>query len=203
MTRIKRFFTITLLGGFMVILPVAILIAVLTWVYRFVSGIVEPITSEILANSNLKEISAEVISILIIIFASFFVGLLARSNIGKMIHNFFESRVLEHIPGYTLIRETLAQFLGNKKSPFSRVALVRVFNNESMMTGFITDEHDDGTYTVFVPTGPNPTSGNIYHLKENQVTLVNVPVEEAMRSIISCGAGSQNLINAHNNLGKI
>lgn len=203
MKRIKRFFTITLLGGFMVILPVAILVALFNWVYSFVSGIVEPITDEILKNSNLREISAEIISIFIIITGSFLVGLLARSNFGKTIHEFFETRLFEKFPGYTLIRETLAQFIGNKKSPFTRVALVKVFGNDTMMTGFITDEHDDGSYTVFVPTGPNPTSGNIYHLQENQVTLIQVPVEDAMRSIISCGAGSTNLIETYRNLGKI
>ena len=58
---------------------------------------------------------------------------------------------------------------------------------------FITDTHGDGSYTLFVPTGPNPTSGLIFHLEGRFVHPVNVPVQDAMRSIISCGAGSARL----------
>jgi uncharacterized membrane protein len=65
------------------------------------------------------------------------------------------------------------------------------------VTCFITDSHDDGSFTVFVPTGPNPTSGLIYHLGGEFVHPVNVPVQEAMRSVISCGAGSGKLLNQY------
>jgi uncharacterized membrane protein len=66
------------------------------------------------------------------------------------------------------------------------------------MTGFVTDIHENGLYTIFVPTGPNPTTGFIFHLEEAYVQKIDTPVEEAMRSIISCGAGSECLIK---NLG--
>ena len=66
------------------------------------------------------------------------------------------------------------------------------------VTVFVTDTHADGSYTVFMPTGPNPTSGNIYHLQAENVYPVDVPVEDAMRSIISCGAGSSALVNKFN-----
>ena len=97
-------------------------------------------------------------------------------------------------PGYSLVKETVFQFLGNKKSPFSSVALAQIFGNETMVSCFVTDTHEDGSRTVFVPTGPNPTSGNIYHLEAKYVHPVDVSVEDAMRSIISCGAGSSTLL---------
>ena len=97
-------------------------------------------------------------------------------------------------PGYSIIKETVAQFIGNKKSPFSSAALVQIFGNETMVSAFVTDEHEDGSYTVFVPTGPNPTSGNIYHLPGKFVHPIDAPVEDLMRSIISCGAGSSALV---------
>ena len=58
----------------------------------------------------------------------------------------------------------------------------------------MTDRHEDGSFTVFVPTGPNPTSGNIFHMPASYVSLVDHPVESTMRSIISCGAGSAELV---------
>jgi uncharacterized membrane protein len=93
-----------------------------------------------------------------------------------------------------MIKETVNHFIGRKESPFSSVAMVQLFENETLVTAFITDRHGDGRVTVFVPTGPNPTSGFIYHLDQRFVHRVDVSVEEAMRSVISCGAGSEKLI---------
>ena len=89
------------------------------------------------------------------------------------------------------------QFIGIKKKPFSSVALAQVFGNDIMATVFITDEHPSGIVTVFMPTGPNPTSGLILHLDKKYVHIVKASVEDTMRSIISCGAGSTKLIEAY------
>jgi uncharacterized membrane protein len=60
------------------------------------------------------------------------------------------------------------------------------------MTGFITDNLGE-LITVFVPTGPNPTSGNIYHIPKEKVFKTDSSVEAGMKSIISCGAGSSEI----------
>ena len=114
-------------------------------------------------------------------------------------YNAIEKNLLKKFPGYKLIKETVLQLLGNKNSPFSSVVLVNIFENETRVTAFITEEHADGSFTVFVPTGPNPTSGNIYHVKKQYVTKTDADVEDAMKSIISCGAGSSKIIKSINN----
>jgi uncharacterized membrane protein len=48
-----------------------------------------------------------------------------------------------------------------------------------------------------MPTGPNPTSGLIFHLEGKYVHPVEIPVQDAMRSIISCGVGTAKLLQAH------
>jgi uncharacterized membrane protein len=195
MKRLETFIKTTLLGGFVVILPVAVLVGVLSWVFNFITQKIQPITNLILAKSDLREIVADLIALVIILAACFFVGLLVKTRLGGYIYKIIEAHTLIKIPGYRLIKETILQFLGDKKSPFSSVALANIFGNETLVTAFITDEHEDGSFTVFIPTGPNPTSGNIYHLQEKYVHKIDVSVEMAMKSIISCGAGSQELLS--------
>ena len=197
MKRIKAFFKTSLLGGMVVILPVAILVFVFKWLFNLVTDIVQPLTNLVMAKSQIQEILADILVITVILIACFIIGVFVRTRLGAFIYKTLETRILKVAPGYSLIKETVLQFLGSKKSPFSSVALVQVFGNETLVSAFVTDTHKDGSYTVFVPTGPNPTSGNIYHLKGKYVHPVDVPVEDAMRSIISCGAGSNKLINAH------
>ena len=144
----------------------------------------------------MQEILADILVIAVILTLCFVIGVFVRTRLGKWIFQTLENKILKIAPGYSLIKETVMQFLGGKRSPFSSVALVQIFANETLASAFVTDTHEDGSYTVFVPTGPNPTSGNIYHLAARFVHPVDVPVEDAMRSIISCGAGSTKLIKA-------
>lgn len=197
MSRMKSLIKTSFLGGLTVILPVAILVFVFKWIFGIVARVIQPLTNLILIKSNLREIMADLLALAIIITVCFIVGVIVKTQIGKFIHTSLENSILKFAPGYSLIKETIMQFLGRKKTPFSSVVLVQVFGNETMLTAFVTDEHSDGSYTVFVPTGPNPTSGNIYHLESRFVHQVDVTVEDAMRSIISCGAGSAMLIDAY------
>jgi uncharacterized membrane protein len=159
---------------------------------------ISPLTALVIAKSPLQGVVANIVAVALLVGACLLVGMLVRTRVGSFIYAAIESNLFRRIPGYSIIKDTVSQFFGKKQTAFSSVALVRVFGNDTMLTAFVTDTHEDGSYTVFVPTGPNPTSGNIYHLKAENVRLVDVPVQDAMRSIISCGAGSSTLIAKSN-----
>lgn len=196
--RSKTFLRTTILGGVIVILPTIILVFAFKWLFSLVYRAIEPLINLVINFTNFPEQYDEPIAVAIvlavIILGCFIVGLIVRTRLGQWVYHGFESSVLSKAPGYKMVKETVNQFLGKKESPFASVALVRIFENDTKVTAFITDRHEDGTVTVFVPTGPNPTSGFIYHLNEQYVHPVNVSVEDAMRSVISCGAGSDKLI---------
>lgn len=195
MTRLKNFLKSTLIGGLLVILPLGIMIGIVVWIFKKVDQAISGLTELFMPQSMWQEILADILVIGLIVTACFVVGVLVRTRLGKWIYHTMENSFLKKAPGYNLIKETVFQFLGNKESPFSSVALVKIYGNDTLVSAFITDTHDNGMCTVFVPTGPNPTSGNIFHLENQYVFPVDVPVEDAMRSIISCGAGSSELIS--------
>ena len=119
-------------------------------------------------------------------------------------NNRFDSSLAKLAPGYNLVRDITQQLFGdNANSPFKQgeVAKVRLFGADvtTETTAIITSRHENDWYTVFVPTGPNPTSGLIYHLPPNQVELLEgIKVEEALKTIIACGAGSGELFSRNN-----
>ncbi len=198
LTRTKNFFKTTVIGGVIVILPITILIFAFRWLFGVVGSAIEPLTNLVKRNlflpGDLEQLIATALVISVIVLGCFLVGLFVRTRLGLMIYNSLEGSLLSKAPGYKMVKETVNQLLGKKKSPFSSVALAQVFGNDTMLTAFITDRHDNGMVTVFVPTGPNPTSGFIYHVKKEFVHPVNVSVEDTMRSVISCGVGSEKLI---------
>ncbi len=198
MDKLKSFLKTSLLGGVVVILPIAILVSVTLWLFNLISGLIEPLTRFLIKDSQLNEYIAEFVVISLILATCFFVGVLVRTRLGGFLYRIIESRILKLAPGYSMIKETVIQVFGSKsESPFSSVALAQIFCNETQVTCFITDKHENGMYTLFVPTGPNPTSGLIYHLDEKYVHPIDIPVQDAMRSIISCGAGTAKLLRKY------
>ena len=196
--RTKNFFRTTVLGGVIVILPITILIFAFRWLFGIVGNGIKPLTDLAVAYiplpSRYDQAIATLLVLLVIFSLCFLVGLFIRTRLGLYLYSGLESSLLSKTPGYKMIKETVNQFFGKKVSPFSSVALIQIFQNETLVTGFVTDKHAGDMVSVFVPTGPNPTSGFIYHLPKKYVHPVDVPVEDAMRSVISCGAGSSMLI---------
>ncbi len=199
MKRIKNFLKTTLLGGITVILPVVLTYYFLRWLYEFVIRLINPLTEVVEKTTQPHGYTflAHLLSIFIIVLTCFSIGLLIKTKMGRYIYHTLEIRILKIAPGYTLFKETIKQFLGQERAPFSRVALVDVYGTGVLMTGFITDEHPEGIFTVYVPSGLNPTTGLIFHVEKQRVHVVDIPVEETMRSIIGCGSGSSKLIEKY------
>ncbi len=187
----------SLLGGLSVIFPTALLLIVFNWVFQWVSSLIQPLTQIIVAKSNMQEILVNLLVILAIGLSCFIIGIIVKTQVGAYIHAKTEALLGKLIPGYRLTTETFQQLFGQRSSSYSAVALIKPFGNEALMTAFITDEHPNGYCSVFVPTGPNPTSGNIFHLPPSCIYRIDVPVEEVMKSVIGCGSGSKIILQSH------
>jgi uncharacterized membrane protein len=194
MTRFNNFIRTSMLGGLVVLMPVIVFFLVVRWLYGVLTDVIYPVTSFLVEKTALQQLLADILVIAAILTICFIIGVFVKTQMGNLIFRGIENATLRYAPGYSMIKETVMMFFGRSKSPFSAVALVRPFSSETMMTAFITDEHPDGSFTVFIPTAPNPTSGNIYHLPNERVHIVDVPVDEALRTILSCGIGSTNMI---------
>lgn len=193
MRRIRDFLVTTLIGGLVVVLPLAILVLLIRWMIGLVIGLLDPIAH--LFPFDVDENVLRLLALLGVLIFLFLVGLVVRTQLGTRAFDWFESAWLTRIPFYSAIKETIQQFTGRNKQPFTKVVLADVFGTGTRMTGFVTDEHDDGSFTIFVPTGPNPTNGFVFHMDPDQVEFLDVPVEDALKSIIGVGVGSSNIIS--------
>ncbi|MDJ0881484.1 MAG: DUF502 domain-containing protein [Gammaproteobacteria bacterium] len=199
--KFKKFIKSTLFGGLVVILPITIIAFFIKWIFQMITDLIQPLTNYALKTYQMPEYVADTIIVSIIILVCFVVGLIVQTSIGNYLHRIFDDIFLKITPGYRMIKEVVVQIFGSSDdSPFSNseIAKVKLFGMDcpTEVTALITDRHKDGSYTIFMATGPNPTSGNIYHVSEEQVTLCpHIPIDSAMRTIIACGAGSAELFS--------
>jgi len=189
--RFRKFLRTTLIGGVVALAPLTLIVLLFRWVINLIGRTLTPLVDTILQNPDPNpyfKFAVYLLSVIAILLFFFIIGLIIRTRLFRFL-NRAEDRYLLKIPGYKIAKETVQQFFGKNRSFFKEVVLVDIFNSEALMTGFITDDQGD-IISVFVPTGPNPTSGNIYHLKKERVTRTKAPVDVGMKTIISCGAGS-------------
>ena len=189
--RIRKFLWTTLLGGMVALAPLTLIILFFRWVINLIGRNLTPVVDKILQDPDPNpfwKFALYVITFTAILLFFFIIGIIFRTRMSGFL-NRAEDRYLLKIPGYKLAKETVQQFFGKNRSFFREVVLVDIFNSGTLMTGFITDDQGE-IITVFVPTGPNPTSGNIYHKPRERVMKTRATVDSGMKSIISCGAGS-------------
>jgi uncharacterized membrane protein len=194
--KIKQFVNTTLLGGLTVVLPFTLLIVVIRFLFNLILSLITPIKNLLPFSDGVKGWLIDISALGGIILIFFLIGLVVRTSLGKELWNYFEKKFLLHLPFYSILRDTVQQFFGQGKVPFSKVVAVDVFNTGTKMIGFISAETNEGggMYSVFVPTGPNPTNGFIFLMEKEQVTFLDIKSEEAMRMIIGVGTGSEKLL---------
>lgn len=141
-----------------------------------------------------------VLSILALLLIIFMLGLIARNVLGARALAFGE-RILTRIPIirriYVAVSQISKAFLSSKKGAFKRAVLFEYPRKGMWSVAFVTNEDPgnalknmppDDYYFIFLPTTPNPTSGFMLIVPRNDCVDLDMPVEDALKLIISGGA---------------
>ncbi|MFP5115033.1 DUF502 domain-containing protein [Bacillaceae bacterium C204] len=181
------------INGILTIVPIILVIYVIYKTFLFLDGLLGNTLKPYLKEDYIPGIG--LLSTLILIT---FLGWLSTKYIsGKIIR--LIDRLLEKIPVvktiYSVIKDTVQSFLGEKKS-FSKVALVVIPGTEMRSLGFITSEQLEDFYSplkdhvaVYIPQ-TFQVAGFTFLIPKEQVELIDVKPEEAMKFILSGGMTS-------------
>ena len=176
------------LAGLFVIVPIGITVLILVWIFNAIDSILQPVI-QLIVSHPVPGIGFGVTVVLI-----YLVGVMA-SNIGgsRLIH--YGESLLSKVPIigrlYKSIEQIMESFSSSGKSGLMQVVLVE-FPRKGMWTiGFITSESPvqpgETHLNIFIPTSPNPTSGFLQIASEDEVIRTDIPVDDALKMIISAG----------------
>lgn len=125
-------------------------------------------------------------------------GMLVANLIGRRLVNFYES-LLARIPlvrtVYGAVKRFAELILSDSSESFKKALLIEYPRKGLYSFCFQTSEHPpevetrtgEEIITVFLPTTPNPTSGFMLFVPAKDVVELDMPVEEALKMIISLG----------------
>lgn len=196
----RRSLILVFLGGLAVVLPGLLLLMVMQWLFLFFADLLDPVTQLVSQRAGLNRWLALIAVISLLLAACLTIGLAVRTRVGRWLHDVLEGTLARVVPGYRITRDLVRELLGGHQGArvlSGEAALARIHGLESpvRVTAIVTSRHGDGSYTVYVPTAPFPTSGFVYHLPADCVEiLAGVTVEAALRTVIACGAGSAEIL---------
>ena len=189
-TKSFKYYIIT---GLLSILPVAATYWILLKLFQFFSTPGAKIVEFIFKNKVPKYIPELAGFILTILFISF-AGMLVSNVLGKRIYTWFEN-VLSRIPLVSVVYRTIKQITTSLSGPdrqaFKKVVYIQYPRKGlwtlTMVTGESINKAGDKYYHIFVPTTPNPTSGFMLYVLQEDALATKLSVEEGLKIIISGG----------------
>jgi len=182
MKAIWKFISNTLVGGLLVLLPAYLAILLIIKGVKGLTQLVKPLV-------DLLPVGVEhqaIVALAIVLLASFVVGLAVRTWPGRPLGRWLDKGLLDRIPGYTFLRSLLGRTFGDQSAEF-RVAFIDFDDNTAL--GYVVEEHEDGNFTVFMPSSPTPFSGTVLLMPANRVRIVDVPFTQAFSSMAKWGTG--------------
>ena len=202
--RLRRLF----LTGLVIVLPLLITVWLLRILFNLVHGVSTPFVLKILALLRLPLVEdpsfttylAPLIGLALTILLILLVGTLATNLLGRRFVEAFD-RLMLRIPlikGIYGAARQLLDALNRKSDTFQRVVMVEYPRAGVYTIGFMAREHATlrlagerkampGYTLVFLPTSPNPTSGWMAAVRDDDVIPLDMSVEDGFKTIVSGG----------------
>ncbi len=126
------------------------------------------------------------------------IGALTANLLGRVIVRTYE-RILDRMPVVRSIYGTLKQVFetvfGNKAQAFRKVVLIEYPRRGLWALGFLTGPTvgevqnltSEKVLNIFLPTTPNPTSGFLLFVPEEDAVILDMTVEEGIKMVMSGG----------------
>ncbi|MGC1710165.1 MAG: DUF502 domain-containing protein [Methyloceanibacter sp.] len=194
--RLRGYF----LTGLIVVGPVAITVYVVWWFINLVDAWVKPLLPQNYLPDTYLPFKLPGVGLIVGIFTLMVVGALTANLFGRTIVSYGEM-MLDRMPVvrgvYRLIKQIFTTIFSKSGTSFKRVGLIEFPRRGLYALVFLAGDPpqeveekiggDNPLITVFMPNGPNPTTGFIVFMPASEVIPLDLAVEDAAKVVVSAG----------------
>src|SRR5690242_18533014 len=193
MGRLRR----NLFTGLIIWIPLGVTIFVFQFFISFMDRLVTVFPSA-WQPINLVGFNIPGLGVILVILVLLLTGFLASNYLGRILLS-LGNELLEHIPlvrsVYTTAKQISDTLFSNKGRSFRKVVMIRYPQKDTWSLAFQTSESlgevnakmPGHMVSVFVPTTPNPTSGFLLLVPQDDMIELEMSVDDALKMIISLG----------------
>ncbi len=189
-----------MIAGLLVVLPIFVTFFVIKFLFTMIGGILSPVVVRAVGsfgfspNSKIDEFVITSVAFVLTFVALYFIGVIATNFLGKLVINFFET-IVNNVPiiknVYTSSKKLFEIISLPSTQSFKRVVIVEYprvgMKAFAFVTGSLKTKDEVELTSIFIPTTPNPTSGFLIYLPEQDIEETDLSVEEGMKLIVSGG----------------
>lgn len=200
LARLRAYF----LAGVLVTAPIGITAALAWWLVELIDSQVVPL---IPARWNPDTYFREYLGVefglpglglVVLVIAITLIGFLAAGLVGRFVFGMGE-KLLDRMPiirsFYKLTKQIFETVLRNQSDAFRQAVLVEYPRRGIWAVAFLTaatkgeirEKLAKDHVNVFLPTTPNPTSGFLLFVPSDEIVILDMPVEDAVKLVISAG----------------
>jgi uncharacterized membrane protein len=184
------------LAGFLVVIPLAVAIYVIVWLFVKIDDILQPLITDIITYFSPGYTEIRGFGFIAAILVIYIVGAITSNYLGKKIVSFSE-RLINRVPIFKQLYNGVKQVVeglsgaGMNKAAFREVVFVEFPRKGMTSPAFVTNEFKGASgeklYGVYIPTAPIPTSGYFEIVDEANVIHTSLTIDECIKMVVSGG----------------
>ena len=190
------------LTGLVVTAPIYITFYLMLWFVEFLDDYFRPWIPEIYWPTTYLPFDIPGVGVVLALMLLTLIGGLTANFLGRTLLKLAD-RLIRQIPMagtvYTALRQIFQTAVREDGESFSQVALIEYPRKGLHAVAFVTKTADRRVNQatgktmvgVFLPTTPNPTSGFLLFVPEDELTILDMTVEEGARLVISAGLADE------------
>ena len=199
--RMERHLGQRMIRGLLAIIPLLVTIIIIRYLIAIAEGAMRPMVNILMGAPYMDEIPASralawtAVALLTLVFF-YLLGFLVSGSGGRRAVSAFLNSILNRIPVvrniYNVASQATEAISAPREQDFSRVVFLEWPRPGVHAMGLVTGqyyipEEDRTTLLVYIATIPNPTSGMLAIIPEEDVVETDISVEDAMKIVFSGG----------------
>ena len=186
MKQILQFLKTTLVGGLVVIVPVALLLMVLWEAVQLVSRVIDPLVAMLPVTTIAGINVTAIVALFCVLGLCFAAGLAALTGIGATIGHWAEARLMR-LPGYKMFKAYTHAMTGSHQRQLQPALLANPM--DAQVLAFIIEESDTHC-VVLVPNAPAVMAGSVQYVPKERINKLNRSLTEVSQVLSEYGMGA-------------
>lgn len=191
MNKVTEFLKTTAAGGFFVLFPLILFYLLLSEILELIVGMATPIADLLFPRGTFDEVTEPVlIAILLLLGASFVIGIAMRADIGRRVGLWIERNTFGRLPLYKAVKELARGFTGGESF---RPALVKNSETEQEIV-YVIEDLGNGRLAVLVPWVPTSFAGSLKIVSGDRIELLDTGLADVSRVLGQWGVGTREIL---------
>lgn len=176
-----------LISGVLILIPIGVTFFVLKLVFSMLSSTAMPVLQQFV--HNLPPYALSAVSAALMVFVIYLTGVIGKTLLGRLFGVIKRLPVIGKI--YSAAEQVVETFANSSPTNYEAVVMVtfphKTGRGIAFMMGTIIDPDGKKLYRVFLPTAPNPTTGFLMFMEEQDVEFTDISVDAGIKLIVSGG----------------